>query len=93
MRDTPAQNIIVDEQGRKFIEYDWFPQPLPENLVLEAMSYPDTSYSFNTCFTQKPGGFRLGAASGNYSHGTFTVGVNGEVNIGRYVVLQSIRVT
>ena len=83
-----AQNIITDDSGRRFIEDDWFPKPLPDNLVLEEMSYPDTSYSFTSFFSQKPEAFKLGYASGNYGHGIFTTGKNGEIRIGKFVVLQ-----
>lgn len=87
-----AQNIITDASGRRFIEHDWFPRPLPDNLVLEEMSYPDTSYSFTSFFSQKPEAFRLGYASGNYGHGIFTTGKNGEIHIGKFVVLQCTRI-
>jgi acetyltransferase-like isoleucine patch superfamily enzyme len=59
---------------------------------LEEMAYPDTSYSFTTFFSKKPVGFRLGYASGNYGHGIFTTGKNGEINVGKYVVLQCTRI-
>lgn len=87
-----AQNIITDENGWRFIEDDWFPRPLPENVVLEEMSYPDTSYSFTSFFSQKPEAFTLGYASGNYGHGIFTTGKNGQIRIGKFVVLQCTRI-
>ena len=91
MHNQPAQNIITDQSGKRFIENDWFPRPLPDNIVLEAMSYPDTSYSFTSFFSEKKVGFTLGYASGNYGHGIFTTGKNGEIKIGKFVVLQCTR--
>lgn len=86
-----AQTLVQDEYGRKSIEGDWFPAPLPDNIVLEEMSYPDTSYSFASFFSEKPVGFTLGYGSGNYGHCLFTTGRNGEIKIGKYVALQCTR--
>ena len=87
-----AQPTIEDESGRLFIEGDWFKKPLPQNLYLDEMSYPDTSYSFATCFSKKPLGFSLGYASGNYGHSIFTTGENGQISVGKFVVLQATRI-
>jgi acetyltransferase-like isoleucine patch superfamily enzyme len=87
----PAQDIIRDAEGRSFIRDDWYPMPLPANIVLEESSYPDTSYSFTTFFSEKPVGFTLGYGSGNYGHGVFTTGKKGEIKIGKFVVLQCTR--
>ncbi len=89
---TLAQPMVVDTAGNHFIEHDWYPKPLPPNITLEEMSYPDTSYSFSTHYSLRKEGFRLGFASGNYGHGIFTTGVNGEINIGKFVVLQCTRI-
>ena len=87
-----AQPVTVDQSGHHYIDHDWYPAPLPSNITLEEMSYPDTSYSFATHYSLRKEGFRLGFASGNYGHGIFTTGVNGEINIGKYVVLQCTRI-
>jgi len=92
MHKTLAQEIVTNSEGRMFIEFDWHPNPLPQNIELDEMAYPDTSYSFTTFFSKKPVGFRLGYASGNYGHGIFTTGENGEINVGKYVVLQCTRI-
>ena len=87
-----AQSVFEDESGRIFIENDWFEKPLPVNIFLDEMAYPDTSYSFTTFFSEKPVGFSLGYASGNYGHGIFTTGKRGEIKIGNFVVLQCTRI-
>lgn len=86
-----AQQLIKDDHGHHSIEGDWFPTPLPDNIVLEEMSYPDTAYSFASFFSEKPVGFTLGYASGNYGHCLFNTGRNGEIRIGKYVALQCTR--
>jgi acetyltransferase-like isoleucine patch superfamily enzyme len=92
MRKQLAQNIVEGLDGKLFIEDDWHPNPLPSNILLDEMAYPDTSYSFTTFYSKKTHGFKLGFASGNYGHGIFTTGENGEINIGKYVVLQCTRI-
>ncbi|MEO5906196.1 MAG: acyltransferase, partial [Saprospiraceae bacterium] len=74
------------------IEGDWFPRSLPENIHLDEMAYPDTAYSFTSFFSKKAIGFKMGYASGNYGHGIFTSGKNGEILIGDFVVLQCTRI-
>lgn len=86
-----AQAVIENEEGRLLIEGDWYGQPLPVNAHFEEMAYPDTSYSFKTFFSKSPRGFSLGYASGNYGHCLFTTGEKGEIGVGKYVVLQGIR--
>jgi acetyltransferase-like isoleucine patch superfamily enzyme len=92
MLKEPAQHIIHDDKGRMFIEHDWHPDPLPQNVQLDEMSYLDTSYSFTTFFSKRNAGFKLGYASGNYGHSIFTTGERGEVNVGKFVVLQGTRI-
>ena len=88
----PIQNIIKNETGQRFIENDWFEKPIPDNIILDETSYPDTAYSFTTFFSEKPVGLTLGYASGNYGHGIFTTGKNGLIDIGKFVVLQCTRI-
>jgi acetyltransferase-like isoleucine patch superfamily enzyme len=78
--------------GRIAIENDWYPNTLPANVAIDETAYPDTSYSFTTFFSNKDKGFELGYGSGNYGHGVFTTGVNGEIKVGDYVVLQCTRI-
>ena len=91
MHHNLAQPVVRHEDGHYYIDGDWFPAPLPDNIVLEEMSYPDTTYSFASFFSQKPVGFTLGYASGNYGHCLFNTGSRGEIRIGKYVALQCTR--
>lgn len=85
-------NIITDERGNHFIKDDWFPAPLPANIFLDEMSYPDTAYSFTTFYSKEKDALSLGYASGNYGHSVFTTGKKGKIIIGKYVVLQCVRI-
>lgn len=92
MNNNLSQSLIKDKDGRCYIKDDWHPAPLPVNLLMDEMAYPDTAYSYTTCFSKKPIGFHLGYASGNYGHSMFTTGINGQIIIGKYVILQSTRI-
>ena len=83
-----SQNIITRDDGRKYIEYDWYPYPLPKNIVLDDHSYPDTSFSFIRYNSEKKNCFVLGYGSGNYGHSNFIGGKGGTINVGKFVVLQ-----
>ena len=87
-----AQPTRVDAEGRIHLVDDWYPSPLPKNIFFDDMSYPDTSYSFTSFYSKKPLGMTLGYASGNYGHGVFNTGENGEIRIGKFVVLQATRI-
>jgi maltose O-acetyltransferase len=92
MHKQLAQPMIENEAGEVFIQNDWYDQPLPSNIFLDEMAYPDTAYSFATFYSERPVGFSMGYASGNYGHGVFTTGKNGEIRIGKFVVLQCTRI-
>ncbi|WP_207495203.1 acyltransferase [Aridibaculum aurantiacum] len=88
MHKNIAQNLLCNEQGELSIEYDWYPAPLPKNIHLDEMTYPDTAYSFATFHSEKKDGFKLGYASGNYGHSIIMAGKSGVINVGKYVVLE-----
>jgi acetyltransferase-like isoleucine patch superfamily enzyme len=82
-----SQNII-SRDGRKYIEDDWYPHALPENIVIDDHSYPDTSFSFVRFNSEKENCFVLGYGSGNYGHSNFVGGKNGSIMVGKFTVLQ-----
>jgi acetyltransferase-like isoleucine patch superfamily enzyme len=83
-----SQNIITDSERRKHIEYDWYSKPLPENILLDPKSYPDTSYSFIRFQSESKNSFILGYGSGNYGHSNFIGGKKARIKVGDFVVLQ-----
>jgi len=66
------------------LAHDWFPRPLPDNVVLGEGSWLYSSFAFLHCRSRRPCAVRIGPDSGVY-HGTFfELGPEGEVEIGRY---------
>ena len=69
------------------LAHDWFPQPLPGNVILGERSWCYSSFAFLHCRSRCPCGVRIGHDSGIY-HGTFfELGPDGEVEIGNYCTL------
>jgi acetyltransferase-like isoleucine patch superfamily enzyme len=66
------------------LEHDWFPEPLPANVIIGERSWLYSSFAFLHYHSQRPYGVRIGHSSGVY-HGTFfELGPSGEVEIGDY---------
>lgn len=71
----------------RMLEHDWFPRPLPENVVIGERSWCYSSFSCLHYRSRRPCGLRVGHDSGIY-HGTFfDLGPDGEVEIGNYCTL------
>lgn len=69
------------------LAHDWFPKPLPGNVVIGERSWCYSSFAFLHYRSQRPCGVRVGSDSGIY-HGTFfELGPDGEVEIGNYCTL------
>ena len=69
------------------LPHDWFPRPMPENVVLGPRSWCYSSFSCCHYRSRRECGVRVGSDSGIY-HGTFfNLGPHGEVEIGNYCTL------
>lgn len=66
------------------LEHDWFPEPLPENVLIGERSWLYSSYAFRHFRSTRPVAVRVGHDTGLY-HGTFfDLGPDGELEIGSY---------
>jgi acetyltransferase-like isoleucine patch superfamily enzyme len=71
----------------RMLPHDWFPQPLPANVVLGERSWCYSSYSCLHHHSHRACAVRVGHDTGIY-HGTFfDLGPEGEVEIGNYCTL------
>jgi acetyltransferase-like isoleucine patch superfamily enzyme len=66
------------------LEHDWFPEPLPHNVVIGEGSWLHSSYGFLHYRSRRQTGVRIGAHSGVYIGSYFELGPDGEVDIGDY---------
>jgi len=72
---------------RRKLAHDWFPEPLPENVVLGERSWLYSSFAFRHYRSLRPVGVRIGRSSGLYNGTFFDLGPQGEVTIGDYCTL------
>ena len=70
-----------------FLTHDWFPRPLPANVVLGPRSWLYSSFAFLHYRSERPCGVRVGHDSGIYNGTFFDLGPRGEVEIGDYCTL------
>ena len=84
-----AQAIEVRSDGKTYLQNDWYPKAIPENVVAEDMVYLDSTYSFACFHSEQKVGFYIGYASGNYLHSHFLVGKHGSIRVGKYVILEA----
>jgi acetyltransferase-like isoleucine patch superfamily enzyme len=87
MRDNNAQSLAGGQDGRTYIDYDWYAGGIPANVELGRDVYIDTAYGFAPFFSEQTPGLSLGHASGAYDRTTFVVGTRGRIEVGAYTVL------
>jgi len=69
------------------LPHDWFPWPLPANVVIGERSWCYSSFSCLHYRSRRPCGVRVGHDSGIYNGTFFDLGPDGEVEIGNYCTL------
>jgi acetyltransferase-like isoleucine patch superfamily enzyme len=69
------------------LAHDWFPKPLPSNVLIGERSWLYSSFAFLHYRSQRPRGVRIGHDSGIYAGTLFDLGPDGEVDIGNYCTL------
>jgi acetyltransferase-like isoleucine patch superfamily enzyme len=69
------------------LAHDWFPRPLPANVVLGERCWLYSTFAFLHYRSRRPCGVRVGADSGVYHGSFFDLGPDGEVEIGRFCTL------
>lgn len=69
------------------LEHDWFPRPVPANVVMGARSWLYSSYAFLHYRSRMPVGVRIGHDTGVYIETHFDVGPMGQVLIGDFCTL------
>jgi acetyltransferase-like isoleucine patch superfamily enzyme len=66
------------------LPHDWFPRPLPANVVLGERSWCYSSFAWLHYRSRRPCGVKVGHDSGIYNGTFFDLGPEGEVEIGNY---------
>lgn len=66
------------------LSHDWYPEPLPGNVVIGERSWVYSSFAFLHYRSEQPCGVRVGDDSGVYYTSFFELGPEGEVDIGDF---------
>ena len=69
------------------LDHDWFPKPLPENVVVAERSWVYSSFAFSHFESRWPGAVKIGHDSGIYNGTFFDLGPEASVEIGNYCSL------
>ncbi len=75
------------------LDHDWFPRPLPANVVIGERSWVYSSFAFLHYRSRRRCGLRVGHDSGIYIGSMFDLGSDGEVEIGNYCTISGAIVT
>lgn len=87
MRKNITQTGNKAEDGRIYIDYDWYKQGIPGNVKLGENVYIDTSYGFTAFHSLLADALLIGKGSGCYDRASFVVGKNGKMEIGEFNIL------
>jgi acetyltransferase-like isoleucine patch superfamily enzyme len=71
----------------RLLPHDWFPSPLPGNVVIGQRSWCYSAFAFVHCRSLRASAVRVGRDSGIYAGCMFELGPTGEVDIGDYCTL------
>jgi len=74
------------------LPWDWHPGVIPENVLIDATAYVETSFSFTDYRSQAAVGVQIGKGSSTYSGTMFDVGARGRVRLGDYVLVHGARI-
>src|SRR5574342_259688 len=74
------------------LPWDWHPGRVPENVVVDAEAYLETTYSFQFCRSRAANAVRIGRGSSIYLGVMFDLGVQGHVSIGDFTLINGARI-
>ena len=86
-RNVPTAIGTVEEDGRVYLDWDWYAGGIPRNVEFGENVYVETSYGFAACLSELKDAVRIGEASGAYDRANFVVGPGGRVRVGDYTIL------
>lgn len=70
---------------------DWYDGEVPDNVALDPGCLLETSHSLSLYRSRLPCGLRMQAGASAYTGTMFDVGPEGRVEVGRYALLNSVR--
>ncbi|MBA4122457.1 MAG: acyltransferase [Acidobacteria bacterium] len=74
------------------LPWDWYSGTIPDNAIIDETAYVETTYSFNLYRSHAPVGLQIGKGSSIYLGTMFDVGTYGQVSLGNYSLMNSVRI-
>lgn len=87
MRKNIVQSGNISEDGRTYIDYDWFDKGIPGNVKMAKDVYIDTSYGFSAFHSVLPVAMTMGKGSGCYDRASFITGKEGKIETGEFNIM------
>jgi acetyltransferase-like isoleucine patch superfamily enzyme len=81
----------MDAPGRT-LPWDWHSGSIPENVIVDATAYLESTYSFLLFKSAAPVGVRIGPGASVYQSTMFDVGVRGQVTVGGCTLVNGARI-
>jgi len=72
------------------LSHDWYPRPVPANVVVGARSWVHSAFAFLHCRSQRPVAVSIGHDTGIYIGTMFCLGREASVEIGNFGTLTSV---
>jgi len=69
------------------LEHDWFPRPVPDNVVIGERCWLHSAHAFVHCRSRRGVAVRIGDDTGVYHGSHFELGPRASVDIGRFCTL------
>jgi acetyltransferase-like isoleucine patch superfamily enzyme len=73
------------------LSWDWYPGAIPDNVVVDASAYIETTFCFSLYRSQADVGVSYGKGAASYAGTMFDVGRAGSVRIGEYALINGAR--
>lgn len=74
------------------LAHDWFPVPLPANVVIGERAWVYSSFAFVHSRSRRPVAVRVGSDTGVFDSSFFELGESGEVEIGSFSTLVAVTI-
>jgi acetyltransferase-like isoleucine patch superfamily enzyme len=72
------------------LDHDWFPVPVPDNVLIGGGSWVHSAYAFLRCRSTRPVAVHIGRHTGVYAWSSFELGPNGSVEIGDHCTITEV---
>ena len=74
------------------LAWDWYPGTIPDNVLVDATAYVETTFSFSLYRSTQAAGVTIGRGASTYLGTMFDVGPHGRVTLGEFALVHGARI-